>query len=461
MIRIARLLPALALLALAAPAPGAQIVPGQEAGDETAADDTLAEPIQVTGDRAVLDEDAEETLQALLNRLQGTENVRVRVEAGLARLEGRVPSAEARERAGEVAQRIEGVSFVDNRIELSTSVTDQLGPAVERLRGRLGDLLALLPAMVVAFFAVVLSLLLARWVGGRQRPYALFTQNPFLQNVLRQVVRAVLIFGGILIAVEVLDVTALVGAVVGTAGIAGIALGFAFKDIVENYLAGLLLSLRQPFAPNDTIDLEGVVAKVVRLTARETILMDLHGNHVRVPNATVIRGILTNYSRNPRRRFEVRLTVAPDEDLPAAMEMGLEALRGMEGVLDEPGPTALVEEVGDSWVELVWNGWMDQDRSDFLKVRSEAVRLVLERLDAGGVDMPPPEHRVWIVSEDDSPVGVPKVSKVGGTGDAAAEPGSTRDDRPRRSQQDVSPDRAVDEQIEEDRRSSDEEDLLG
>jgi small-conductance mechanosensitive channel len=276
-------------------------------------------------------------------------------------------------------------------------------------------------------------------------PYAALTANAFVENVLRQLARTLTVLAGVLVAVEILDITTLVGAVVGTAGVAGIALGFAFKDIVENYLAGLLLSVRQPFAPNDTVEIQDVVGKVVRLTSRETILLDLDGNHVRIPNATVFRTVVRNFTRNPKRRFEVRLTVAPGEDLSRAMELGREVLHAMQGVLDEPEPTSRVDEVGDSWVVLVWNGWVDQSLADFAKVRSEAIRLLLARLAEEGVDMPPPEQRVRVVSEEAAPEREPE----------SGQPGETA-----ARQRDVSVDRTLDDQIEEDRRRSGEEDLL-
>lgn len=421
-----------------------QATPGQALPDP-AADAAADAPVQVPDDRARLDAGAEQTLQALLARMQGLEGVRVDVEAGLARLTGEVPSAEARDRAEEVARRVEGVAFVDNRLDLSRSLSEQLDPALQRLRDRLTDLLALLPSLVVALLAVGLAFLVAGWIGRLEAPYAALTDNAFVENVLRQLARALTVLLGVLVAVEILDITTLVGAVVGTAGVAGIALGFAFKDIVENYLAGLLLSVRQPFAPNDTVEIQDVVGKVVRLTSRETILLDLDGNHVRIPNATVFRTVVRNFTRNPKRRFEVRLTVGPGEDLSRAMGLGRQVLHAMRGVLDEPEPTSRVDEVGDSWVVLVWNGWVDQSLADFGKVRSEAIRLVLGRLAEEGVDMPPPEQRVRVLSEEPSPERKPEPAEAGET--AAG-------------QRDVSVDRTLDDQIEEDRRRSGEEDLL-
>ena len=83
----------------------------------------------------------------------------------------------------------------------------------------------------------------------------------------------------------------------------GLAVGFALRDLVENYIASLMLSLRQPFAPNDQVLIEGFEGRVVRLTSRATILMTLDGNHVRIPNAVVFKGTIVNLSHNPERRL--------------------------------------------------------------------------------------------------------------------------------------------------------------
>ncbi len=94
-----------------------------------------------------------------------------------------------------------------------------------------------------------------------------------------------------LVALEILDATAIVGALLGTAGVLGVALGFAFKDILENYLAGILMSLRQPFSPRDHVVIDGNEGLVIALNSRATILMTLDGNHLRLPNALVFRSV--------------------------------------------------------------------------------------------------------------------------------------------------------------------------
>jgi small-conductance mechanosensitive channel len=161
-------------------------------------------------------------------------------------------------------------------------------------------------------------------------------------------VRAAVLIAGVLLALEILDATALVAAVLGTAGLFGLVLGFAFRDLAENAIASLLLSLRQPFAPNDLVSIEGCEGHVLRLTSRATVLLSVEGNHVRIPNATVYKGVIVNYTRNPLRRFDLAAGVGVDEDLIAAQRLGVEILRVTPGVLADPPPQALVEDLGES-----------------------------------------------------------------------------------------------------------------
>jgi small-conductance mechanosensitive channel len=303
-------------------------------------------------------------------------------------------------------------------------------------------------AILIVLFFVLLGSRLSRW----NAPHIRLAGSPFIQGLVRQAVRIVFTVTGILVALELLQATALVGAVLGAAGVMGLALGFAFKDIVENHLAGVMLSLRQPFAPNDHLLVGSHEGKVVRLTTRETILMTPSGNHVRIPNAELFRSVVTNYTRNPRRRFDFTVSVGTSDDLLAAQETGISALSAMAGVVEDPPPSALIVELGDSWVTLRFFGWVHQTQADFGRVRSEAIRLVKGALEEAGVTMPSPEYAVTLRGgarpEDAIDARRPRAPEKEEPAERLA------------SQQDVSVDESLDEQIDEDRRTSGEEDLL-
>jgi small-conductance mechanosensitive channel len=240
----------------------------------------------------------------------------------------------------------------------------------------------------------VLFVWLGRVAGRWERPYRRLSRNRFVQDLLRQGARSAVLFLGVLVALEILGATGAAAAVLGTAGVLGLAVGFAFKDLVENYIAGVLLSLRQPFEPNDHVVIDGREGKVLRLTSRAAILMTLDGNHLRIPNAAVFKGVILNYSRNPRRRFEFAVGVGTGEDLGAALRLGIETMAGAPGVLADPEPWAQIEALGDSSVTVRFYAWIDQRESSFPHVRTEALRRVKEALEGAGMDLPEPIYRV-------------------------------------------------------------------
>jgi small conductance mechanosensitive channel len=392
-------------------------------------------------------------LLAVYRRMDGLGDVRIRMEGQVLELEGSALTPEDRDRAGQLAERLTGALYVDNRIEVERTLSKRLAPAAERFREKGTAFVQFLPVLTVGLLLFGLTVLAAIWVGRPRFPYERLTPNVFAQSVLRQVARTVVVLTGILLTLELLGATALVGAVLGTAGLFGLGIGFAFRDIAENYLSGILLSLRQPFAPMDHVQLSGHEGKVVRLTGRETILMTLDGNHVRIPNTLVFKGVLTNFTRNPRRRFQIQVGIAPDEDLTRALRVGKQAILDLPGILEHPPVTGRVQELAASSVELRFSGWVDQGTADYGKVRSEATRVLKEALEGEGVRTPPPEYGIRILE--------------GSTAEAAPTPGptpreATRPPDPAKptSEADVAPDTTIEEQIAEDLRQSKEENFL-
>lgn len=422
------------------------------APDTLAAPDTASAPEPVPPSRAQEDEEIRSRLQAVFDRVESLQGVSVRVDAGIVHLGGTVSQSRAADQAAELARSQEGVIFVDDQIQETASVSARLRPTWERL-GEIGiGFIAALPLIGVAVIVLLLFSALGSLIGRWRMPQFLHERNPFLQGLVRRLLQVAAVLAGLLIALQILDATALVGAVIGTAGLAGLAFGFAFKDIAENYLAGVLLSFSRPFEKNDHVLVGGFEGKVVRLTARETVLMTLDGNHVQIPNGVVVREAVLNYTRNPRRRFAFGVDVAPETDLPAALDAGIRTLRAMTGVMDEPAPMGVIRELGDSTVGLRFFGWVDQREADFARVQSEAIRLVKTAFDDAGIDMPSPEYRV-AMGREEAPAAEP-------TRPSRREPATVAERVVESEQRDVSVDTTIDEQIEEERRSTGETDLL-
>lgn len=392
-------------------------------------------------------------LLAIYRRIEGLRDIRVHFEGGILEVAGTALDAESRATAVRLAEEVPGVVWVDNRITVETAFRRRLEPAGERLREKTTAFIRFVPTLGAGILVIGGSILLAVWLAGRSFPFDRVARNPFARSLLRQVTGASIVLMGVLLALDLMAATALVGAVLGAAGVLGIAVGFAFRDIVENYLAGVLLSIRQPFQPNDHIEMAGHDGRVVRLTGRETILMTIDGNHVRIPNATVFKAVTTNFTRNPRRRFVVAAGVAPWEDLSRALAIGREAVAAVPGVLEKPGPSARVHELADSSVSLrIW-GWVDQSVTDFGKARSEAIRAVKEAYEREGIATPPPELGVRMLEGAPAPVPARTVSGADADSPRFVE-------TPAQAAPDVSPDTTIEEEIAHELRTSDEENLL-
>jgi len=333
-------------------------------------------------------------LQEIFSELEGAEGVRVSVRSGVVVLTGEVLSQNAREQAVKLARQVEGVVEVRDETTLVRDVRRQIAPAVDRLRELVSDIVGYLPLIAFAILIFLAFWFIAVLLGKWHSLYRRFTTNQFLADFVRQLTKLAVIALGLIVAFELLDATALVGTVLGVAGLLGLALGFALRDTVENYIAGILLSMKHPFVRDDWVAIEGHEGHVLRLTSRATIVMTLDGNHVRIPNAKVFNGIIVNYTRNPERRFHFDVGVSVDTNIEAAQNLAARTLIDMDGVLEVPPPRVDVHALADFNVTLRVFGWVDQRHCDFLKVRSEAIRLVKEAFDSAGIVMPEPIYNV-------------------------------------------------------------------
>ena len=351
-------------------------------------------PISVNGPNS--DTQIAERIASIFEAVGGFEDIVVSVDSGVVTLGGTASNANARADAISIANRTEGVVLSLDRMSEATELESQLAPAIQKLREMGRVLVVKLPLIGAAIILLLISWHVARWVGNRKTWLVRLQVSSLGKQLILRVARFAILAIGVLLALELLDVTAIVGAVIGAAGLAGLALGFAFKSIVENYLAGVLLSTRNPFEIGDAVEIDGRTGKVARLTARDTVLVTPDGNHLRIPNALVMNSVLLNFSRNPQRRLEFSVGVSTEFDLTEAKRIGLETLETHPALLGDPAPRCVIDSLGDSSVVMRFFAWIDQEEYDFLMSRSEAIRRVKEAFDEAGIEMPEPIYRVHL-----------------------------------------------------------------
>lgn len=345
-----------------------------------------------------IDSEIDRRITEIFRQIEGLKTLFVTVDAGVVTLRGTVANAEKISQAEELASRVKGVVAIVNNISQETSIEERLVPVYERIVSQANKSLRFAPLIIIALFTWALVIVFGWLITSGKWPWTKVTPNAFIADLLRRVVFLFFVIVGAVIALDIIGATALIGTILGAAGIVGLAVGFAIRDTVENFIASILLSIRQPFSPKDYVEIEGRVGNVLRLTSRATILIEPSGNHVRIPNSMVFKGVIVNYTRNPDRRFEFRVGVAAESNLAKAIAAGITALKDLEFVHNDPPPDGWIEELGDSNIVLVFVGWIDQMKNDFNKARSEAMRVTKQILEDNDFDMPEPIYRLKIDS---------------------------------------------------------------
>ena len=399
------------------------------------------------------DADIAARIRSIFTEIEALHSVRVRSSAGVVTISGTVPNASDIDRAQAIAARVAGVVTVQNNVTRNLAVKTNLTPALGKFGADMHGLLRALPLIGVALAIAFLIALLGYVIAGRDRFWRWIAPNAFMAELLATSVRFIFIILGMVAALEVLGATALLGAVLGGAGVIGIALGFAVRDTVDNYVSSLMLSLRQPFRANDHVVIETHEGRVVRLTSRATILMTLDGNHLRIPNSTVFKAVILNYSRNPERRFQFDLGVDADDNPVDGMAVGLAAISKLSFVLETPKANAIIQDVGDSNIVLRFFGWVDQTDTDFMKGRSLAIQAAKSALESAGFALPEPIYRLRF--DEAAPL---PLKRVPGSGDAA---GTTKAKEVAPTiHQDTAPDNHVARLVQEERTEGPKDDLL-
>lgn len=252
---------------------------------------------------------------------------------------------------------------------------------IDRL-GELGTRLLLALAVLAAF--LLLGRLLRPLVRARLRRRGRPSQTRVFTALFSFVV-AVL---GFLIAMTAAFPSVEVADVLASLGIVSVAVGFAFKDVLENLLAGVLLLLRDPFQSGDQIAVGGFEGVVEGVTVRETLLRTFDGRRVLIPNATVYTNPLEVQTHFPLARSAFTVAVAPGGDLDRARSVAGAALGSVAGIAAEPPPEAVVLRWTSDAVELECRFWSGSHSRDRTAATDGAVQAVHDAYLAEGISLP-------------------------------------------------------------------------
>ncbi|TXD38600.1 mechanosensitive ion channel [Lujinxingia vulgaris] len=221
---------------------------------------------------------------------------------------------------------------------------------------------------------------------SRLEPSALFTQ--FVVNVSsKSVMLLALIIGLGNLGIDT-------GALIAGLGATGLVLGFALKDTLSNFAAGMLLLLYRPFDVGHYVEINGIAGTVKDLTLVSTLLSTPDNKRITIPNSGVWGNPIINYSEAETRRVDIVAGIAYDADIDEAKAIFEDILANDEGVLQDPAPTVTMNGLGGSSVDFDLRGWVKT--ADYWAVRSRLLREVKYRLDAAGIGIPFPQQEVWM-----------------------------------------------------------------
>lgn len=349
-------------------------------------------------------------LQRILESTGWFEATRVSVHDGVVFLDGTTETQEHRAWAGTLAENTQGTVAVVNRIEANADVGSTFARAGKEFTRFYRQMVWAWPLAALAALVILATWLIARLVSRVVRLlFAARIESPLLLSVVARAFAIPFFLLGVYFLLQFSGLTRLALTVLGGTGLISIIIGFGLRDIAENFLASILLSARNPFHSGDLIDVGGHTGVVQNLNVRSTVLLTLDGNQVQIPNSTVYKSIIKNYSSIPSRRAEFTVGIAYDASATKAQALIAEVLQGHPAVLETPEPLVLVEELGPATVNLRIYYWFDSATYSPNKINSALLRQTKNALLKGGIELPDSAREVIF------PKGIPVIQMTSTT----------------------------------------------
>ena len=293
--------------------------------------------------------------------------------------------------------RLEGHSYAPllaRQVPERRGIDADFGAIRGTIDNMLDGFLAMLPLLAAALVIFIVLLFLARGVRSLAERALARSSNRSAATAIGRMLYIFMIGIAVLIAVTIAFPTMTPGRLVSVLGIGGVAIGFAFKDIFQNLLAGILILLRQPFRVGDEITTGDFTGTVEAIETRATFIRTYDGKRVIIPNSDVYTKPVAVISAYDMLRSEYDVGIGYGDDLGRAKQIALDAIKGAEGVLADPAPDVLVWELGESSKNIRLRWWTVPTRSDVVTVRDRVLKAVAEAISGAGMDLPFPTQVV-------------------------------------------------------------------
>ncbi len=271
---------------------------------------------------------------------------------------------------------------------LPGAADSNFGPAIVRLNNWIDGAVRLLPNIAVAIVVLLIFwglALLARRLVNRT---SVRRNRDNLGEVLGGFVKWVVLLFGFLLAATIVIPSLKPGDLIAGLGVSSVAIGFAFKDILQNWLAGLLILLRQPFEVNDQIEVKNFEGTVRRIETRATIIETYDGQRVVIPNSEIYTNSIVVRTAHKQRRSQYDFGIGYGDNIEGACVVIKQAISSVPDVELDPAPEALPWDLAASWVAIRARWWTNSRRVDVVHVHAAVITAVKNALDKAGIDMP-------------------------------------------------------------------------
>lgn len=267
--------------------------------------------------------------------------------------------------------------------------------------GRLHELgigaMRLLPNIGIALVVLLLFLFVARRARVLVQRLNSRKYHKNLVTVFGRMAQWCLILLGVMLAVTIAFPSFTPGNLISALGITGIAIGFAFKDIFENFLAGILILVTEPFRIGDQIVFKEFEGTIEDIETRATKMRTYDGRLVIIPNADLYKGIFIVNTAYATRRLQYDVVIGNGDDIPTAKRLMLEAMTSLPDVEAEPAPDVLLLDYADAGVKLRIRWWIKPPRrADALDQLDHVLEKIKATLTANGIDLPYPTQQILL-----------------------------------------------------------------
>lgn len=317
----------------------------------------------------------------------------VMLDSGIVTLKGQADTEEHRQWATNVARKTQDVVAVINELTLDDSVDlESTQEVVEKSLDSLWtDFLKRSPLLIAALLVLFITGLLAKavaWIAHRLLDKRGIRSS--LKDLIYQLTSIAVWILGLLVATVIAFPGMTPSKALTVLGLGSVAIGFAFKDIFENFFAGILILWRYPFDRGDFVSCEGITGKVEQITIRNTMIRKLDGELAVVPNATLFKNNVDVLTSQPQRRVRIICGVAYDEDVDQSREIIEKAVQSCESVQGKRTVEVFAQEFASSSVnfEVAW--WTGSKPIDIRRSRDEVVAAIKRALDEAGIEIPFP-----------------------------------------------------------------------